>query len=393
MAIIPESDLGSPAAWKLINGPAQDALPRSPILNAVDGVSDPRILNVVDHDNKEEDDDSDDDYWGQYGDADESPSPSAEGVPTSSHGTAFVRENLSAYCDTAGEEDEEDDQYWCKYTEHQEEQSDANQQKSCTVAECDDPAAREVCDSQVLKGDSAHAEETRRVLASLGDTFAPHGIPAIASADSTLGQVDATTLSVLLERLIAREADEDGIVNPLAGRDIKDDPDCAEEQTAGQEQARSYPSLYGEPTHDSSMKDAMPSSVISSLSTSDTYSSLNWSISGGSESRSRSQSQSTSTSTTISPCTSTAVATCVPTLSALSKDTSQRDILSAESLVAQEDQDTLASLSAASINSVWSSIIACQGMVSMKGFDLQKVQRGVPESLDLIKIEHIRTKL
>ncbi|KAF9950340.1 hypothetical protein BGZ72_007985 [Mortierella alpina] len=258
MAIILESDLGSSAAWELMNGPGKDSPPRSLLLNAMDGTSAPRALNAVDRGNKEEEDDSDDDYWGQYGDADESPSPSAEGEPVSSHGTAFARENLSAYCDTAGEEDEEDDQYWCKYTEHQEGQSDADRQKSRTEAEHDDPAAIGLCDSETPDRGSAHALETRRVLACLGDTFAPHGAHATAGVDSPPGQVDATTLSVLLERLIAHEADEDGIVNPLAGRDIQSHADCVEEQAADEEPAGTDSHLYCEPRHDPSMEDAMP---------------------------------------------------------------------------------------------------------------------------------------
>ncbi|KAF9964924.1 hypothetical protein BGZ70_005724 [Mortierella alpina] len=315
MAIIQESDLVAHGAWKLMNGSGKNF---SPLLSsATNGVSASRVLNVVGQDNKEEDDDSDDDYWGQYGDADESPSPSATGEPASSHGTAFVRENLSAYCDTAEEEDEEDDQYWCKYTEHQEERSDINRQKSRTEAEHHDPEAIELCD----RDSSTQAEETRRVLACLTDTIASQGIPAIASVGPALGQVDPTTLSALLERLIAHEADEDGIVNPLAGRDTNHYPECAEEQTADQEPGKIDSDVYFEPRHDPSMEDAMPSSVISSLSTSDTSSSLTWSISGGSESRSRSQSQSTSSSTTVSSCTTATAATCVDTLSAFSTDT------------------------------------------------------------------------
>ncbi|CAO3571875.1 unnamed protein product [Mortierella alpina] len=344
MAFILESDLVAHAAWKLMNECGEDVSPL--LLNAMDGVSAPRVLNVVDQDNKEEDDDSDDDYWGQYGDADESPSPSAKGESATSHGTAFVRENLSAYCDTAGEDDEEDDQYWRKYTEHQEERSDIKRQKPRTEAEHDDPAATDLCD----RDSATHAEETRRVLACLGDTILPRGIPAIASAGPALGPVDPTTLAALLERLTAHEADDDGMIDPLAGRVTNDSPDCVEEQMADQEPGKINSYVYFEPRHDPSMEEAMPSSVISSLSTSDTSSSLNWSISGGSESRSRSQSQSTSTSTSISSCTTATTATCVHTFPALSTDTSRRGTLSTESLVAQEDQGTLASLSVASLD-------------------------------------------
>ncbi|KAG9326036.1 hypothetical protein KVV02_000747 [Mortierella alpina] len=260
MSIILNSDLGSRAAWELLNGFDKEATPQAHLLIAMDGTSAPRASNVVDQDNKEEDDDSDDDYWGQYGDADESPSPSAQGEPTSSHGTAFVRENLSAYCDTAEDEDEEDDQYWCKYTEHQEE--DAKRQKPRTGTEHDDPVPIERGDSQVPGRDGTHADETRRVLACLGDSFAPHGVPAITCADPSLGQVDPTTLSALLERLRAHEADEEGVVKPLAGRGINDYTDCTEEQTADQEPAKTDPDLYFEPTRDLSMEDAMPSSGL-----------------------------------------------------------------------------------------------------------------------------------
>ncbi|KAF9558052.1 hypothetical protein EC968_007313 [Mortierella alpina] len=161
MAIIPESDLSSRAVWELLNDQEVPAQP--PLLKVMNETSAPRALDVADNGSEEEEDnDSDDDYWGQYGDADESPSPSAKAGPSSSHGTAFMRENLFAYCDTAGEEDEEDDQYWCKYTEHQEEQTDADRQKSRAEAEPDDLVAKAICDSQDLDQNSIHAEETLR---------------------------------------------------------------------------------------------------------------------------------------------------------------------------------------------------------------------------------------
>ncbi|KAF9431901.1 hypothetical protein BGZ76_011554 [Entomortierella beljakovae] len=130
--------------------------------------------------------DSDDDYWGQYGDFEDTALKETTPIHEPQEYSVLSGKNLAILTD------DEDDGYWCKYSEVQEERKDKSIQHSPSITTYYSPS------DDVGTLDSQQAESaTGRVLATLdGVDIAP---PAPAP---NLGEVDSAMLSELLEKLI-----------------------------------------------------------------------------------------------------------------------------------------------------------------------------------------------
>ncbi|KAF9992895.1 hypothetical protein BGZ79_002509 [Entomortierella chlamydospora] len=161
-----------------------------------------------DYGHAEDGDDSDDDYWGQYGDSDcdsSSKDTVLFKVPalTQSFSTMSTKVEVEA-------EDDEDDEYWGKYPERQEEEpikSECKQgQDSPSSYYSSSEDVLNFVDPDMKPHDAQSGLETKRILATLeGVAIAP---PAPAP---NLGEVDPSMLTVLLEKLIAKDDyDEEG---------------------------------------------------------------------------------------------------------------------------------------------------------------------------------------
>ncbi|KAI1313024.1 hypothetical protein EDD11_002765 [Mortierella claussenii] len=211
------------------------------------------------HDEVEED--PEDDYWGQYGDAeDDSP------IEETNKGSFTLSQGFTstANVDVADSEDEDDDNdYWGKYVEeHEDEEEAPRSSNSCSStshqqqAEASnlhfdhDPSSEilNLVDTFDLDLEQTHGRrqsisgstgsETRRILACIEDTCPPLSLAsgsastyasafdgpyrsramsapvamavpvAIPTSMSIPGQVDPTALSILLERLISHADNE-----------------------------------------------------------------------------------------------------------------------------------------------------------------------------------------
>lgn len=201
LTVVPEEALIAGQSWKYVSGccplAAAALSPQQQQWTSLHPSSCHRDLTLqsAGAKNKEEEgeedvDDSDDDYWGQYGDAEDlstdetAPDDSAE---HSSRGSGSAPKR-SAEKDENGDEDEDDDDdYWCKYGAQEHDQEEES--------ESDGPSHQD-----------SSSEETTKPEAAMIDSM------------GNIGQVDAITLSILLERLITH-SDEESVPRILAGRD------------------------------------------------------------------------------------------------------------------------------------------------------------------------------
>lgn len=153
-----------------------------------------------DDDGDDDNDDSDDDYWGQYGDTED-----ASTEETAPEDTGFSRDSPKKVTDKdEDEDDDDDDDYWCKYGDQEHE----DESESDGTGHQDSP-------SETLDDGSEAGSEPRRFFACLDEAAHGNSDPVIIDP---AGQVDATTLTMLLERLITH-SDEEGVPRILAGRD------------------------------------------------------------------------------------------------------------------------------------------------------------------------------
>ncbi|KAF9374162.1 hypothetical protein CPC16_001468 [Podila verticillata] len=170
-----------------------------------------------------DDEDSDDDYWGQYGDREDTPvakgpedndndifsSAPISPVVTFSTTLPWAPMSSSAAVVDGQDEDDGDDEYWQKYGGHSEDEDEDEE---------DQKAASDIS-AHSLHEEGAVGLETRRIFASVdpltisGETC-PGGSSfstlsqAVLTAPSVVG-VNPTTLASLLERLIVEDEDEE----------------------------------------------------------------------------------------------------------------------------------------------------------------------------------------
>lgn len=170
-----------------------------------------------------DDEDSDDDYWGRYGDREDTPVAkgpedddddifsSAPISPLVTFSTTLPWAPMPSSAVVVGgqDEDDEDDEYWQKYGDHSEDEDEDEEDQE---ASSDNSA-------HSLHEEGAVGVETRRIFASVdpltvtGETC-PGGSSfstlsqAVITAPSVVG-VDPTTLASLLERLVVEEEDEE----------------------------------------------------------------------------------------------------------------------------------------------------------------------------------------
>ncbi|KAF9365667.1 hypothetical protein BGX34_009002 [Mortierella sp. NVP85] len=186
-----------------------------------------------DNDDDDDDDDSDDDYWGQYGDAEDvsTDETAPEDAPESSRGAGFAPKATAAEED----EDDDDDDYWCKYADQEHDPQEEEDESDGPSQDSPSETLNTIDQQDVIllggSGAPSTGSESRRIFASLEDTASTAGLAgihagllgAVADLDGhSAGQVDATTLSMLLERLITHSVEE-GAPRVLAGRDNSDD--------------------------------------------------------------------------------------------------------------------------------------------------------------------------
>ncbi|KAF8938265.1 hypothetical protein BGZ58_001254 [Dissophora ornata] len=258
-----------------------------------------------------EEDDSDDEYWGQYGDVEDSPTEES----AHSGSTPFTR----GFTMTVEEEEEDDDdEYWRKYGEAQGEEQDESDKKSKTTDE--DPSSEVVAVRSFVDHDPRHVmptdvtgSESGRILACVDDR-APRALSTLVAPVAAMpvpGQVNPTTLAMLLERLVAHN-DDPSPDNDVGGTGNKDKDDAGEADV-------SLPLEEQVPR----FTDNLPSSSSSPSSA------LSWSSSAGS--RSRSQSLSTSISSTSTCTTATTITTSIKSATIAQDDSGAQTMSSVSS--------------------------------------------------------------
>ncbi|KAG0320649.1 hypothetical protein BGZ99_004395, partial [Dissophora globulifera] len=290
-------------------------------------------------DDENEDNDEDDDYWGQYGDVDDLPTEESELINTNSYSAALSSQDFkpATAATTTAEvevlEDDEDDEYWGKYGDIEDEDvPQPAQQAQEPGLELDESHGHPSTDTLSLRSPdfasgeglaavslSARGAEPR-ILACLDDTMQHHSkhflyqqqqqqhqhlgdvsMPLIAPmAAMPSSHVDATTLTMLLEQLVAQDEDlkaqdgEDGVTDDNDQSELMavEEEDEIQEDTGRYTQGHSGVSMsfLAERVLQSGSEDNTGLQPTSSSS-----SSL-WGSSAGS--RSRSQSLSTSISST-----------------------------------------------------------------------------------------------
>ncbi|KAF9928010.1 hypothetical protein BGZ65_006469, partial [Modicella reniformis] len=226
LIVISEQTLVTKSGWKLIAGVDGGHLQPS-VGGFTTALQSPNAEKY--HDN---DDDSDDDYWGQYGghvddsSTDETTSPVSDATPVYTRSQSFASRTTV----NDDEDEDDDDDYWGKYGIQEQNQEEGDEKGTDSNQ---DPSSEEEALSEALNLiDQESGSESRRILACLEN--APTTVTAVSgsgihpklllemdaaySMAGNIGQVDATTLSMLLERLITHGAEE-GVPRILAGRD------------------------------------------------------------------------------------------------------------------------------------------------------------------------------
>ncbi|KAK3816151.1 MAG: hypothetical protein J3Q66DRAFT_193210 [Benniella sp.] len=237
LIVVSEQSLISEQNWKWMAGCSHTAVSSPQESSSLHTSSAPSLMfqsASAEHGDKGRDDDndddgSDDDYWGQYGDAEDvsTDETAPEDAPELNRGAGFAPKTAAAEED----EDDDDDDYWCKYADPQEEDDESDGPNRDSSSETLNTTDQQ--DIILLGGSGALSteSESRRIFASLEDTAATAGLAgihagllgAVVDLDSHgAGQVDATTLSMLLERLITHSVEESA-PRVLAGRDNSDD--------------------------------------------------------------------------------------------------------------------------------------------------------------------------
>ncbi|KAF9173722.1 hypothetical protein BGX20_002291 [Mortierella sp. AD010] len=147
--------------------------------------------NNNDDDDNSDDDDSDGDYWGQYGEEDESPSDenSSQNKPP--------KVSLDTADDTAHEDD--DDDYWKRYAEHQEKQEEIERKRNLQQHQL----LHDIEPQDLVSGVASQDSDLQKVLASLSSVGSSTGIPT--SSTSPPGQVDQTEMLSSLLQMLASE--------------------------------------------------------------------------------------------------------------------------------------------------------------------------------------------
>ncbi|KAF9183120.1 hypothetical protein BGZ51_004227 [Haplosporangium sp. Z 767] len=222
------------------------------------------------------DEDSDDEYWGQYGDADE---PSVE--DTSSQDPVFVRRDITGPSSMSlvevEDSDDDEDEYWGKYGEQE--------------AQDESDSSGGVDDNSLSDQAGDESTGTRRVLAHLDTSEAMVAGHNMTAPISSPGQVDSTTLAMMLERLIVYEN---------RGQSFQGAGDEAEEE---EEKVEDFVGAVGDDLDFAIDDDGdddgddEATTTMSQSSAQDDF--LDWSSTAGSRSRSQSQSTSISSVTTI----------------------------------------------------------------------------------------------
>ncbi|KAG0305536.1 hypothetical protein BGZ98_003983 [Dissophora globulifera] len=306
-------------------------------------------------DDGNEDNDEDDDYWGQYGDVDDLPTEDSELTNTNSYSAALSSQDFkpaTAATITAEVEvleDDEDDEYWGKYGDIEDEDvPQPAQQAQEPGLELDESYDHPPTDTLSLRSpDFASGEGLAavslsasgvepRILACLDDTMQHHSkhflyqqqqqqhqllgdvsMPLIAPmAAMSSSHVDATTLTMLLEQLVAQDEDlktqdgEDGVTDDNDQNELMavEEEDEIQEDTVRYTQGQSGVSMSfsAERVLQSGSED---NTGLQPTSSSSSSSSL-WGSSAGSRSRSQSLSTShatTSVISTVATATTTAV--------------------------------------------------------------------------------------
>ncbi|KAF9996719.1 hypothetical protein BGZ80_000255 [Entomortierella chlamydospora] len=153
--------------------------------------------NNNDDDDDSDDDDSDGDYWGQYGEEDESPSDenSSQNKPPK---VSFDTAN-----DTAHEDDDED--YWKRYAEQQEKQEEIERKRNFQQQQQQQQQQllHDIEPQDLVSGMAPQNSDLQKVLASLPSIGSSAGIST--SSTNPLGQVDQTQMLSSLLQMLASE--------------------------------------------------------------------------------------------------------------------------------------------------------------------------------------------
>ncbi|KAG0265528.1 hypothetical protein BG011_004556 [Mortierella polycephala] len=229
------------------------------------------------------DEDSDDEYWGQYGDADE---PSVE--DTSSQDPEFVRRDItgprSMTLVEAEDSDDDEDEYWGKYGEQEAQDESDN--------------GGGVDDSSLSDQVGDESTGTRRVLARLDTSEAMVAGHNMTAPISSPGQVDPTTLAMMLERLVVYENRDQSFHG--AGDEAEEEEKMENFVRAeGDNVDFAVDDDDNDDDDDGDDGDDEATTAMSQSSAQDDF--LDWSSTAGSRSRSQSQSTSISSITIITP--------------------------------------------------------------------------------------------